>query len=62
MEPIIPKKRLSFIDKLKSKEGGEDKISKLIQSLLMSKWKQVEDKRLMINYEDTGKKITKFCK
>ncbi len=60
-EPIKPKKRMSFIEKIKSKDG-DDRISKLVQSLLLNKWKEVEDKRLMINYEDTGnlKNITKF--
>jgi hypothetical protein len=54
---MTSKSQLSFIDKLKIKDGNNatgTNISKLLQSFLLSKWKEIETKKQMLNYEEEG--------
>jgi hypothetical protein len=54
---MTSKSRLNFIDKLKIKDGNNAtgrNISKLMQSFLLSKWKEIETKKQMLNYEEEG--------
>ena len=48
--------RLNFIEKLKNNGNAKsgDNISKLLQSFLLSKWREIEMKKLEKNYEEEG--------
>jgi hypothetical protein len=50
--------RLSFIEKLKKRDsfGNRDipVVGKLLQSFLLSKWKELQTKKQKLNYEEEG--------
>jgi hypothetical protein len=53
--------RLNFIEKLKRKDsliGGKDRdtpvVGKLLQSFLLSKWKELQTRKQKLNYEEEG--------